>query len=79
MSQQHILQAQRLLAQARYKNNGHINQGRGLLKTMAWVGPMAPWQSRITTLLAEQFVSRSTGTCLIEMRKVIVGAIFFTF
>ena len=43
MSQQHILQAQRLLAQARYKNNGHINQGRGLLKTMAWVGPMAPW------------------------------------
>ena len=41
MSQQHILQAQRLLAQARYKNNGHINQGRGLLKTMAWVGPMA--------------------------------------
>ena len=46
MSQQHILQA-------RYKNNGHINQGRGLLKTMAWVGPMAPWQSRITTLLDE--------------------------
>ena len=40
---------------------------------------MAPWQSRITTLLDEQFVSRATGTCLIERRKVIVGAIFFTF
>lgn len=45
MSQQHILQAQRLLAQARYKNNGHINQGRGLLKTMAWVGPMGHTQT----------------------------------
>ena len=51
MSQQHILQAQRLLAQARYKNNGHINQGRGLLKTMAWVGPMAPWpHGRVASL-----------------------------
>ena len=65
MSQQHILQAQRLLAQARYKNNGHINQGRGLLKTMAWVGPMAPWQSRITTLLDEPGMDHRGTLCAV--------------